>query len=204
MASKKKNQKLEEKKKETRNTLLMAALEVFRDKGFNEAKVKDITKRANKAVGSFYNYFEAKEDIFTELITGFYELLKGNLEDLNKQEIPSFKAIKELFRGYMNVFMKHKEIALIFIEQLGGIKPKFTKMKFDFIDTTTAITEKIIARIVELGVARKQNPELSARAWTGTLLEAFRWYVRYGSEEMTEDEWVEEVTTFLIMGTIAK
>lgn len=198
------NNRFEEKKKKRRAELLDAALSVIREKGFNETRVKDITEKAGTAVGNFYRYFESKEAIFEALITQFYEIIKEKVELLAQEQIPSFKSVKRLFREYVDIFLENQTIALVFIEQLGGINEKYTQMKFDFIDNVTSVTESIISRIVKEGIARIQNPMLTARAWTGTLLESFRWWVRHGQDMITADEWVDNVTNFLIKGTVAK
>lgn len=52
----------------TRERLLSAAREVFEEQGFLETKVSDICAKANTAHGTFYIYFESKEDIFYALV----------------------------------------------------------------------------------------------------------------------------------------
>lgn len=48
----------------TRQALLDAARAVFERDGFLHARITDITAEADVASGSFYTYFESKEDIF--------------------------------------------------------------------------------------------------------------------------------------------
>ena len=199
-----KKDRFEEQKKKRRNELLIAGLEVFREKGFHNTRIKDITKRADTATGNFYNYFDSKEHIFEHLITEFYEMMKKRLEELNEQDVPRISSIKELFRSYLKMFLNQKEIALVFIEQLGGAGKRFTEMKYDFIDKTTRITAKIISRLVERGIAREQNPLLTANAWTGTLFESFRWWVRHGREDISKEEWVDSIVEFLVNGTVCR
>lgn len=55
--------------KKTREKLLRAAEIEFGEKGFHEAAVSGITYRAGVALGSFYTYFESKEEIFKALVT---------------------------------------------------------------------------------------------------------------------------------------
>ena len=57
-----------ERGKRTREKLLRAAEIEFGDKGFHEAGVSGITYRAGVALGTFYTYFESKEEIFQALV----------------------------------------------------------------------------------------------------------------------------------------
>jgi AcrR family transcriptional regulator len=52
----------------TRNKLLQAAEIEFGEKGFHEAAISGITYRAGVALGTFYNYFDSKEEIFRALV----------------------------------------------------------------------------------------------------------------------------------------
>lgn len=51
----------------TRARLVDAAKLVFEDAGFLEARISDIAERAGLSHGSFYHYFESKEEIFLEV-----------------------------------------------------------------------------------------------------------------------------------------
>lgn len=52
---------------QTRARLLDAAKAVFEGTGFLEARVSDIADRAGLSHGSFYHYFDSKEQIFREV-----------------------------------------------------------------------------------------------------------------------------------------
>jgi AcrR family transcriptional regulator len=55
--------------KRTREKLLQAAEVEFGEKGYYEAAVSGITYRAGVALGTFYTYFESKEEIFQALVS---------------------------------------------------------------------------------------------------------------------------------------
>lgn len=55
--------------KKTRDKLLQAAEIEFGDKGFHAAAISGITYRAGVALGTFYTYYESKEEIFHDLVT---------------------------------------------------------------------------------------------------------------------------------------
>ncbi len=55
--------------KRTRDKLLNAAEYEFGDKGFHAAAISGITHRAGVALGTFYTYYESKEEIFHDLVT---------------------------------------------------------------------------------------------------------------------------------------
>ena len=54
--------------KKTRWRILDAAEAEFGEKGFHEGSISGITQRAGVALGTFYTYFESKEEIFNALV----------------------------------------------------------------------------------------------------------------------------------------
>jgi AcrR family transcriptional regulator len=56
-----------ERGSDTQRKILGAALEVFSDVGFSEARVELITKRAGCSRPAFYQYFSSKDDVFWQL-----------------------------------------------------------------------------------------------------------------------------------------
>jgi len=196
--------KSERIKKEKRNLFIISALSAFEEKGFNNTRIKDITKKANTSVGNFYNYFNSKEEIFEVIISGIAELMISKFRELfiyfKENRIPPISAVKNLFRGYAKIFRAKKETFLIFFEQMGGINIKYRTKRNEIIDNFTDEVEKIIIKLLEFG-AREQNPNISARVWTSTVLGVFTWWIRSGFE-LDEKELVNNLTAFLVRGTM--
>jgi len=191
-------------KKEKRNLFLISALSVFEEKGFNNTRIKDITKRANTSVGNFYNYFNSKEDVIEVLISGLTELMISKFRDLfiyfNQNRIPPISAVKNLFRGYAKMFKEKKETFLIFFEQMGGMDQKYRTKRNEILDNFTNEVEKIISKLIEFG-ARNQNPKITAKIWTSTVLGVFIWWIR-SDFKLEEEELIENLTDFLVKGTM--
>lgn len=191
-------------KKEKRNLFIISALSVFEEKGFNNTRIKDITERANTSVGNFYNYFNSKEDVIEVLISGLAELMISKFRELfiyfKQNRIPPISAVKNLFRGYAKMFKEKKETFLIFFEQMGGMEQKYRTKRNEILDDFTNEVEKIISRLIEFG-ARDQNPKITARVWTSTVLGVFIWWIR-SDFELEEEELIENLTDFLVKGTM--
>lgn len=100
------------------------------------------------------------------------------------------------------MFKAKKAIALIFLEQMGGMSRKYNKMKNIILEKFAKEVEKIISNLVKSGV-RAQNTKVTARVWTSTVLGIFHWWIRSDSE-IDDDELVDNLTGFLVRGTMAK
>jgi AcrR family transcriptional regulator len=192
-------------KKEKRDLFIISALSVFEEKGFNNTRIKDITKRANTSVGNFYNYFNSKEDVIEVLISGLADLMISKFRELfvyfKENRIPPISAVKNLFRGYAKMFRDKKESFLIFFEQMGGMEQKYRDKRNEILDNFTNEVEKIISKLIESG-ARAQNPKVTARVWTSTVLGVFIWWIR-SDFELEEEELIENLTDVLVKATMS-
>ncbi|MFV8833785.1 TetR/AcrR family transcriptional regulator [Aquisalimonas sp.] len=64
---------------QTRQKLLSAAESEFGEKGFHSASVSSITRRAGVAQGTFYIYYDSKEEILRELVRFMNRKLRHTL-----------------------------------------------------------------------------------------------------------------------------
>ena len=86
-----------QKKNETRQKLFEAACRLFSCNKFEEVKVEDITREAGYGKGTFFNYFDSKEDVVSEMqMSSIYDTLMPLLEEDGKY-VPRLKhALKQL------------------------------------------------------------------------------------------------------------
>ncbi len=71
------------KKREKRERLLKASLALFRERGYEQTRVADITRAAGVAKGTFFNYFPTKERVLLAL----GEQMLGRLGRVDSSEI---------------------------------------------------------------------------------------------------------------------
>ncbi len=84
--------------------ILLAAQELFSDRGYHETTVEEIAKHAGVAKGTVYIYFESKEQLFKEVIkSGFKELTRILEEKLETTNDPLEK-IRFIVETYFNYF----------------------------------------------------------------------------------------------------
>lgn len=68
----------EQEKSQHREAILLAAGEVFSEKGFHYAKMEEVAARAGYSAGTIYNYFKNKEELYVTVIgEGLQRLMEG-------------------------------------------------------------------------------------------------------------------------------
>lgn len=86
------------KKEETRDRIIQAAVQLFREKGFDATTVDDIAAGADVAKGTFFNYFPRKEGLLAFLSEQWYDSAREQLEaELSGTAAPSLDRITDIF-----------------------------------------------------------------------------------------------------------
>lgn len=86
----------ERKKRERRECIENAALDLFEDEGFDKATVEDIAATADIAPRTFFSYFPTKEDVVLADYAGRLERIIGELQKRPASEDP-WKAVQASF-----------------------------------------------------------------------------------------------------------
>jgi AcrR family transcriptional regulator len=70
-----------ERGRRTVRKLLQAAAQEFGQRGFHEAAITGITARAGVALGTFYTYFESKEELFRALVRDMSQATRAHVAE---------------------------------------------------------------------------------------------------------------------------
>lgn len=98
--------------------ILQAAVQVFAEQGFADAKVARIARVAGVATGSVYNYFDSKEDllhsIFRDMWSRMLEPLSvlGALQDLRPEE-----RLRQMVDAVFERFSEDANLARVFVNE---------------------------------------------------------------------------------------
>lgn len=82
----------------TRNKILKTAIDMMSKKGFDNITVQGISKSAGVSVGSFYYYFNSKEDILTDIFHRADDYFHKNVEKFQLETAAD--SIIEFFSHY--------------------------------------------------------------------------------------------------------
>lgn len=90
---------VKKKSEETRDRIMKAALDMFRDGGFDSTTMRDIAAQAGMATGAAYYYFESKDAI----VLAFYDRARSEMESDQVQALAKSRDLKERLRGLIQV-----------------------------------------------------------------------------------------------------
>lgn len=109
-----------------RTRILDAAIHVFADKGFFQARISDIAERAGVADGTIYLYFKNKEDVLLSIFEEKMDLLMAELDRALQGVTDPLDQIRTFARHHYRQVRTHPRLAEVLQVELR-LSNKFIK-----------------------------------------------------------------------------
>src|SRR5450755_2719731 len=153
-----------------RKQILNAATQVFAEKGFHRATVKDIARTAGVADGTVYNYFASKSDVLIGIL--------NRLNETEQREKQMVLSEGQDFRSFFTAYLRQRiqliwPNAQVFQALLPEIlvNPELRDLYYQrVILPTIEIAERYFQEQIKQGRMRQMDVPLTTRALAGHIL----------------------------------
>ncbi len=154
--------------------ILEAALSLFSSKGFHNVSMQDIASESEFGVGTLYNFFESKEQLFVELMKAGIEKIGQLLIPILDSNQEEEKKLSEFIRAHVDIIESNIEFIKLYVSQYGMSTSANPMLKdISVLKTTIAAKlESIIKAGMQKEIFRRVHPEIVALSLRATL-EAF-------------------------------
>ena len=179
----------------TLNAILDAAASEFGEKGFHDASISGITRRAGVALGSFYTYFDSKDEVFRALVRHMSERVRDHVAPAIRAAPDGIAAERAGLANFIAFVRDHKEIYRI-IDESEFVDPASFRAHY----TTTA--DRIRQRLQAAAARGELRPDVGeVHAWAVMGMNVFLG-LRYGvwAEDAAPDAVADTVATMLARG----
>ncbi|MDQ0298408.1 NADH dehydrogenase [Salibacterium salarium] len=99
-----------EKKQQTQERILHAAVELFRHKGFEATTVQEITETAEVAKGTFFNYFPTKESLMHTLAKDRLYKVDHYIKTYGLKRLPFLSKLRAHFSYFLGEFHLNQDL----------------------------------------------------------------------------------------------
>ncbi|MFF3569073.1 TetR/AcrR family transcriptional regulator [Nocardia jiangxiensis] len=151
----------------TRTALIEAARKVFERDGYLEAKISDISATAGVASGSFYTYFDGKDEIFAAVVEQVQEeMLHPHVRERSGITDPS-ALIEAANREYLLSYKRNARLMAVF-EQVAQVDENFRRMRIERSRAFVQRNARMIRALQRSGrAAADLDPTITAHALSG-------------------------------------
>lgn len=173
-----------ERGRRTLRKLLDAAAVEFGERGFHEASISGITRRAGVALGSFYTYFDSKDAIFRALVSDMSEAVKRAAREALSEPMGALEIERAALSAFLRFAAEHKEIYRI-IDEAEFVDPASYRLHYE------TIAGRIHQRLQDGAASGELRPDIhEAHAWALMGMNVFLGlrYAIWGDQDWQPDE----------------
>jgi TetR/AcrR family transcriptional repressor of nem operon len=154
----------------TRQHILETGLRIFAGKGFTSVGLNELLKTAGVPKGSFYHYFESKEQYGQALLEDYFDRYLADIETVLDSEAASgHERLMHYWQGWLDRQCDEcSEQKCLVVKLSAEVADLSDAMRLTLRDGTDRIVARI-ARGIEAGVADGSLPALDAQAAAPTL-----------------------------------
>lgn len=113
----------------TRTRLLEAAEQVFADLGYHEASIVKITERAGIGLGTFYLYFDGKQQIFEELVVDLNRRVRHAMAEAMEGAENRIEAERAGFEGFFRFTAAHPALYRV-VREAEFVSPETLRLHY--------------------------------------------------------------------------
>lgn len=103
-----------------RETIILESRNLLSNKGYNDFNVREIAKKCNIALGTFYNYFPTKDEVVMEIVREDWREISDLIDHLMTTDEPFKEKVREIFLALRQFISSYISI---FIEMAAIKKP---------------------------------------------------------------------------------
>ena len=110
-------------KDEIRQRIVTEALEVFLEKGYDKASMRDLAQRVGTSVSNIYHYFTNKEELFRAIAEPIARRVKRVLKEIiTHEEQGATELVEEEYvtKALGEVIKRHRREFLVLMDKSGG------------------------------------------------------------------------------------
>lgn len=177
---------------------MAGAVELIREYGFPDLRIKEIVERAGLSVGTFYLYFESKADLFVVLVTECTERLRDRLAQAYATAGPVTERLARGLDVYLDFVEENEKGFLYFTRAADDLSTSAGRLSTWAFSAHAATLKPLIEEAIAAGAVIPLDPELTAQALVGLTQHMAAYWLEHRDAYSRED-----LRRFLIAATAA-
>lgn len=184
----------------TREDILEAAAQVFRQKGFHGASMANIAEAVNLKKASLYHHVSSKQEILYALLDRALEILLERISPIATQSIPADERLRQMIREYLQILAENTDLSAVLLFEHRSLEGKQHARHVPNRDKFESLWRTVLADGVLTKRFACEDTSLAARAILGIMNWTITWYRPNGT--LAIDQIADQYSKLLLNGLI--
>lgn len=186
----------------TRDDILDAAAQIFREKGFHAASMQDIAEAVNLQKASLYHHVSSKQEILLALLDQALDLLTEHIEQVLARPLPPDEKLRAAMQAYLEAMLEHRDLAAVLLLEHRSLEPQYRARHIPRRDRFERLWRDLIQEGVDRGIFSCESPGTASRALLGVMNWTITWYRPDGS--LTPASIADSFANLFLNGLLAR
>ena len=184
----------------TRDDILDAAAQVFREKGFHGASMSAIADAVNLQKASLYHHVTSKQEILLALLDRALVMLIDYIGEIASQPVPADEKLRLMIRGYLKSLAENPDLTSVLLFEHRSLDKKSHARHVPQRDAFEAIWRDVLNEGVRTKVFDLKDTGLAARALMGVMNWTLTWY--HPERGKSIEQIADEYSDFMLKGML--
>jgi AcrR family transcriptional regulator len=167
-----------------KDAILNASVRLFSDKGFHNVSMQDIAEESEFAVGTLYNFFQSKEQLFTELMNNCADKIYNTLWPILESNLRQDEKLRTFVRAYAKFAEDNIEFIRLYISEYGTLT--LILPHDGHAEKIKAVIDAKISDIIKSGIKNNIFRPVDTEIITLALLSTIRSFIFESSKEFNK------------------
>jgi len=184
----------------TREDILEAAAQVFRQKGYHGASMHVIADAVNLQKASLYHHVASKQEILLEILERALQLLLERISFITDQNSPADEKLRLMIREYLQILVENIDLATVLLFEHRALERRQHARHIPNRDKFESLWKDTLLEGVRARLFKCDNPALTTRALLGQLNWTITWYRDDG--DLTIEQIADQYSDLLLKGLL--
>lgn len=184
----------------TRDDILDAAAQVFRQKGFHGASMSDIAETLDVQKASLYHHVSSKQEILLALLDRALAMLTEHISVISSQPRSPDQKLRQMIRDYLTGLADNADLTSVLLFEHRSLDKKSHARHVPHRDRFEKLWRDVLDEGVEKKVFELKDTGLAVRALMGALNWTLTWYHPGGPKSI--EQIADEYSDFILKGML--
>jgi len=168
----------------TREDILDAAAQVFRQKGYHGASMSDIAEAVNLQKASLYHHVSSKQEILLALLDRALGMLTEHIAGVANQDIPADQKLRQMMCAYLQALAENSDLSTVLLFEHRSLDKKTHARHVPQRDKFEELWREALNEGVREKIFNCKDTGIAVRALMGVMNWTLTWYRPEGGKSI--------------------
>lgn len=182
----------------TRDEILEAAAQIFRQKGYHASSMQEIADAVRLQKASLYHHVNSKQDILLALLDRALDLLIEGMEKVLALDLAPEEKLRQAMLVYLQIMLEQRDLSSVLLLEYRSLEPAYRQRHIRRRDQYESLWRNLLVEGAEQGVFVVSDVALISRFLLGVMNWTITWYREDGL--LTPAQLAQECANLFVLG----